>query len=196
LRGREAIAETRKHRAQIAKRLWPKATRYGQIIARLPFVRMVAITGSLAMNNTDEGKDVDYMIITSPGRLWICRERSLYVAHEVVQMIPLSGVAIYCEMRRLNSWTAHYLPNAAALSHDVTRTQYPSLVQRALESLLSLPFIDWLEKWEMERKIARLSREQAASFESYFSADVCKGHIDRHGERVVAAFAVRKELLQ
>jgi hypothetical protein len=62
-----------------------------------------------------------------------------------------------------------------------------------LEILLSLPFGDRLEKWEMERKIARLRREQAASFESYFSADVCKGHIDRHGENAVAAFAVRLE---
>lgn len=227
LRGREAIVETRRRRAQIAKRLWPKATRYGQILARLPFVRMVAITGSLAMNNTDEGKDVDYMIITSPGRLWICRalillaarfaklegvrlcpnylvttnaltlhERSLYVAHEVMQMIPLSGLEIYREMCRLNSWTAQYLPNAAALSHDVTHPQEPARVQRALERLLSLPFLDRLEKWEMERKIARLRREQAASFESYFSADVCKGHIDRHAENVVTAFAARRERLK
>jgi hypothetical protein len=36
-----------------------------------------------------------------------------------------------------------------------------------------------------------LSREQSHSFESYFSADVCKGHVDKHGENVVTALAAR-----
>jgi hypothetical protein len=225
LRGREHIVETRERRAEIAQRLWPKAARYGRIIAGLPFVRMVAVTGSLAMNNTDEGKDIDYMIVTAPGRLWTCRalsllvarfaklegvslcpnylvttkalelrERSLYVAHELVQMVPLSGMEIYREMRQRNRWTMDYLPNAT-LTPQVPQTrrplQKPAAVQRLLEIVLSLPFGDWLEQWEMKRKIARLRREQSGSFESYFSADVCKGHIDRHGENVVTALAVR-----
>ena len=223
LRGREKIVEVRKRRAEIAKRLWPKAARYGRIIARLPFVRMVAVTGSLAMNNTDEGKDIDYMIVTTPGHLWTCRalsllvarfarlegvslcpnylvttnalefkERSLYVAHELAQMRPLSGMEVYYEMCRLNSWMIDYLPNASLVPEMPQRMKpVQKLIQRVLEILLSLPFGNWLEKWEMDRKIARLTREQSASFESYFSADVCKGHIDRHGENVVTALAVR-----
>src|SRR5215207_9589054 len=121
LHGREKIVETRKRRATIAAQLWPKAVRYGRIIARLPFVRMITVTGSLAMNNTQEEQDIDYMIVTAPGHLWTCRalsllvarwaelegvklcpnylvttnalafkERSLYVAHELTQMVPLS----------------------------------------------------------------------------------------------------------
>ncbi len=227
LRGREKIVATRKRRAEVARRLWPKAVRYGRILAQLPFVRMVAVTGSLAMNNTDEGKDVDYMIVTAPDRLWLCRalsllvrrfaklegvslcpnylvttnalelqERSLYVAHELAQMIPLSGPETYREIIRLNRWMVAYLPNAflaPELPPDVKPLQKRSIIQRVLEIFLSLPFGDWLEKWEMDRKIARLTREQSASFESCFSADVCKGHIDRHGENVVTALAVRLE---
>jgi hypothetical protein len=45
----------------------------------------------------------------------------------------------------------------------------------------------------MNRKIKRLSLEQSSSIESFFSADVCKGHIDRHGESVVTALAARME---
>ncbi|MGZ9223643.1 MAG: hypothetical protein ACXW4Q_16180, partial [Anaerolineales bacterium] len=143
LRGREHIVETRKRRAIIAAQLWPKAVRYGRMIAMLPFVRMVAVTGSLAMKNADEGNDVDYMIVTAPNRLWTCRalslllarlaklegvnlcpnylvttnalelkERSLYVAHELAQMIPLAGMKTYREIRRLNLWIHDYLPNA------------------------------------------------------------------------------------
>ena len=66
LRGREYIVETRKRRAHVAARLWTRSARYGRVIASLPFVKMVAVTGSLAMNNTDEGNDVDYMIVTAP----------------------------------------------------------------------------------------------------------------------------------
>jgi hypothetical protein len=226
LRGRERIVEIRERRLEVATRLWPTALRYGRIIARLPFVRMVAVTGSLAMNNADEGKDVDYMIVTTPKRLWLCRalallvtrfarregvnlcpnylvttnalelkERSLYVAHELAQMVPLSGMEIYYETCRLNGWVTDYLPNAAAMPErfQTLRTvEKRSMVQRALELLLRLPFGDWLEKWEMSRKVARLRREQSASSESYFSADVCKGHIDRHGQKTEAA--VREKL--
>ena len=225
LRAREEIVETRKRRAKIAARLWRKATRYGRIIARLPFVRMVAVTGSLSMNNAEEGKDIDYMIVTEPNHLWTCRalslliariaklegvqlcpnylvtihalelnERSLYVAHEVTQMIPISGVEIYEDIRRCNDWIHDYLPHASgapALPPGVMAVKEPSLFQRALESIFRLPFGTWLERWEMNRKIAKLTREQSHSFESYFSPNVCKGHIDKHGENIVTALAVR-----
>lgn len=217
LRGREEIVETRKQRARVASRLWPKAARYGRMIASLPFVRMVAITGSLAMNNTDEGKDVDYLIVTAPNHLWTCRalsllvarlaklegvnlcpnylvttkalgldEHSLYVAHELAQMIPLSGLEIYSEMRCLNDWMADYLPNALKapeMPPGLKLAQKRSLIKNILEFIFCHPLASWFEKWEMDRKIARLTREQSSSFESYFSADICKGHIDRHRQK-------------
>ena len=225
LRGREEIVDVRKRRAHVANRLWRKAVRYGRIIATLPFVKMVAITGSLAMNNTDEGKDVDYMIVTAPNRLWTCRalsllvarianlegislcpnylittnalelkEQSLYVAHELAQMIPLSGMNIYQEIRNRNSWVDNYLPNATEapeMPGGVRLFTDSSIIQRVLEIVLSLPFGRWLEQWEMKRKIERLTHEQSRSVESYFSADVCKGHIDKHGEQVGTALAAR-----
>lgn len=227
LRGREEIVETRKRRAEIASQLWPKAIRYGRILALLPFVRMVAVTGSLAMNNADEGKDVDYMIVTAPNYLWTCRalsllvarlaklegvslcpnylvttramklkERSLYVAHELAQMIPLSGMEIYSEIRRLNVWIDDYLPNALIepeIPQGLKRLEKPSALQRVLELLSRLPFGQWFENWEMKRKIARLTREQSSSFESYFSADVCKGHIDRHKQKTETAIEEKLE---
>jgi hypothetical protein len=228
LRGRERIVETRQRRANVARRLWPKAARYGWMIACMPFVRMVAVTGSLAMNNTDEGKDIDFMIVTAPGHLWTCRalillvarfakmegvdlcpnylvttnalelqERSLYVAHELTQMIPLSGMEIYAELRRLNGWIADYLPKALMapeMPSGVERIQRRSGIQRALETLFRLPLANWFEQWEMDRKIARLRREQSASSESYFSSDVCKGHIDKHRQKT--EHAIQEKLKQ
>jgi hypothetical protein len=186
---------------------------------------MVAVTGSLAMKNADEGKDVDYMVVTAPNHLWTCRalcllvarfaklegvslcpnylvttnamdlkERSLYVAHELAQMIPLSGIEIYREMCRLNSWVHDYLPNALnepEFPYGLQPAGSSSVFQRVLEIFLCLPGANWLEKWEMDRKIARLTREQFSSFESYFSADVCKGHIDRHGQKTESVLIER-----
>jgi hypothetical protein len=225
LQGREEIVETRQRREEVARRLWPKAAGYGRIIASLPFVRMVAVTGSLAMNNTEPGRDIDYLIVTAPNHLWVCRalillvarfarlegvhlcpnylvttnalelqEHSLYVAHELAQMIPLFGRETYDEMRRLNGWTSDYLPNALKapeMPPGVKLIQRRTGIQRALETIFRLPLFGWVERWEMNRKIKRLSREQSVSMESYFSADVCKGHIDRHGQNVVTALDVR-----
>lgn len=50
-----------------------QAYRYSRTIARFPFVKGVCISGSLAKGSVEPDADVDYFIITSPGRLWICR---------------------------------------------------------------------------------------------------------------------------
>ncbi len=222
LPGREAIIGTRRRRAEAGLRLWPQAMRYGHLIAGLPFVRMVAVTGSLAVNNAEQGTDIDYLIVTAPGHLWTCRalalvvsrtvrlagvnlcpnylltegnleltDRTLYVARELVQMIPLSGFAVYARMRQLNSWTNEFLPNAGGpqeFPRAAGRLRTPTRLQRILESLLDTAPARRFENWEMRRKIDRLSREQAGSPEAVFSRDLCKGHADRHGQRTEQAF--------
>ena len=228
LSGREIIVVTRKRRAGVASQLWTKAILYGQVIASLPFVRMVAVTGSLAMDNTEDGKDIDYIIVTQKGYLWTCRamtlaiarvarldgvtlcpnylitenaleleNRSLYVARELAQMIPLSGMEVYIHMRCLNSWTDEYLPNAKdapQLPAGILPIKAPFLFQRVMEFILKVLPTSWFERWEMNRKIAKLSREQGSSPEAKFTADICKGHVNRHGQKTENA--IREKLEQ
>ena len=70
---REAIIPLRRRREQIATRMWPHALTYGAAIARLPYVRMVALTGALPVHNVEPGDDYDYLIVTAPGRVWVTR---------------------------------------------------------------------------------------------------------------------------
>ena len=73
LAGRSPIIPIRERRAQTAHELWQVALHYVKAIARIPFIRMVAVTGALAVDNPAEADDIDYLIITEPGRLWLCR---------------------------------------------------------------------------------------------------------------------------
>jgi hypothetical protein len=96
LRGREGLVEVRGRRAALAEQLWPAAVTYGHLIASFPFVRMVAVTGSLAWHNIDDSPtldrppDIDYMIVTEPGRLWLCR----WVIGALRHVLRLRGVFI------------------------------------------------------------------------------------------------------
>lgn len=153
LRGHESAFETRKTRAARAGDYWRRAAHYGRRLSHLPFVRMVAVTGGLAMDNMSDG-DIDYLIITEPGRLWLCRalivaevrlaalrgtelcpnyflseraleltERNLFTAHEVTQMVPLAGMSIYQQLRHVNRWTDAFLPNAGGAPRRIAAVE-------------------------------------------------------------------------
>ena len=73
LQGREETVAIRQKRQAAASRLWPRALHYARIMYCLPFARMVAVTGALTCYNVDEDDDIDYLVVTESGRLWLCR---------------------------------------------------------------------------------------------------------------------------
>jgi hypothetical protein len=81
LPGRKSIVETRLHREKVSAHLWRKGLRYGRAIALLPFVRMVSVTGTLAVNNAEMGEDIDYLIVSAPHRVWLARLFVLGLVH-------------------------------------------------------------------------------------------------------------------
>jgi hypothetical protein len=82
LAGQGEHAALRESRAEANQQLWAAARRYAVALAALPFVRMVAVTGSLAVyNSRDAADDIDYLIVTAPGRLWLARFFAVMLTH-------------------------------------------------------------------------------------------------------------------
>ena len=73
LANRDETVRTRMAREQASRIAFQRACRYGYFLGSLPFVRMVTLTGSLAMLNLSRDADMDYMLVTQPGRLWLAR---------------------------------------------------------------------------------------------------------------------------
>jgi hypothetical protein len=65
--------ETRNVKEKRAEKYYRKLPKYLRIIKAFPFVRGVGISGSLSKNVMHEDGDIDYFIVTAPGRLWVCR---------------------------------------------------------------------------------------------------------------------------
>jgi glycosyltransferase involved in cell wall biosynthesis len=70
-KGRERLVELRRERAAHSPPRWDEARRYARRLRRVPFVRMVAVCGSQAMENAPPGGDIDFFVITAPRRLWL-----------------------------------------------------------------------------------------------------------------------------
>ncbi len=72
-KGRSQIIYKRLIRTRISKRKLYLARRAAKVLALIKSVRMVGLTGSLAMQNAGDDSDIDLMIITSKNNLWITR---------------------------------------------------------------------------------------------------------------------------
>lgn len=73
LKGREKIIKTRIERQKISDQKWKKAGRIISKLQMLPYFKLVAVSGSLALDNTKKQSDIDLLIITKHKRIWTVR---------------------------------------------------------------------------------------------------------------------------
>jgi hypothetical protein len=72
LPGRASVASRRHGQVRAdAERL--NVTRHVRLVSQFPFVRSVCLTGSYAKHVLIADADIDYLIVTEPGRLWLAR---------------------------------------------------------------------------------------------------------------------------
>ncbi|NUN68492.1 MAG: hypothetical protein HUU02_02150 [Bacteroidetes bacterium] len=68
-----SAAAERRNGEREAERMLTIARSVARLMKRVPFIRAVFITGSLSKSIADRKSDIDFMIVTAPGRLWIVR---------------------------------------------------------------------------------------------------------------------------
>jgi D-beta-D-heptose 7-phosphate kinase/D-beta-D-heptose 1-phosphate adenosyltransferase len=155
LAGRQGLILKRLMRHRISQRKLLIARKAASVFAVMPTVKMVGITGALAMENADTESDIDFLVITRKGTLWLTRlftlltlrlvglptrrfddkkqadklclnmwldesrlvwpkkDRNLYTAHEIAQIVPLvNKEQTYERFIYLNRWVRLYWPNA------------------------------------------------------------------------------------
>ena len=73
LKGREGIVSLRKKRSIWQPDKWDIARRAAKVLSSIPMVRLVGVTGGLAMNNADQADDIDLFIVVADRWLWTTR---------------------------------------------------------------------------------------------------------------------------
>ena len=65
--------EKRKHGNFEAKKIMPKVKKVAKFVSQFPFIKGVAISGSLSKGYFDNDSDFDFFVITKTKRVWISR---------------------------------------------------------------------------------------------------------------------------
>jgi len=210
LAGRESIIEIRKHREAHSRKLFQLAWKYGRIMGALPFIRMVALTGSLAVMNSSNNADFDYMLVAASGRVWIGRAFAL-LFNRITRLFGYTLCPNLIVSENALIWSRHDLYSARELCQMIpvsgmdtyhklmqangwVRDFLPNVIiqasktskdakarrQRFLEFPLGGKLGDRIENWEMKRKIACFLQQDGFSDETVFNADMCQGNFDHH----------------
>lgn len=221
LADRAEIVDIRNQRRENSHKAYRRALFYGRILGRLPFIRMAALTGSLAMLNLSKNRDMDYMLVAKPGRVWTARAFALLfgrlarlLGDVICPNVIVSENAL--EWNARNMYTAREFAQMVFVSGADVFCQLceanvwvndflPNFVilsgakdhdaenakPSIFESLLNGKLGDFFESWEMSRKIARFKRQKGYGAETNFSTDVCQGNFDHHGSWALKAFEER-----
>lgn len=165
--GRERLVAVRRRRERIAQDLWTQARRYAQWMARVPFMRMVAVSGSLAVQNAEARSDIDLFCITAPNRLWLART-CIVPLSKLTRLLPRRFPSYLCpnyilalndlDVDNRNLFTAHEITQAVPLwggavyrrfLHENTwvRTFLPDTRFERPAHTLQEPTPPWYTRW-------------------------------------------------
>jgi len=217
LRGREGWVPLRRARQRRSRDLIERHRRALATLARLPFVRLVALSGACARDNAADD-DVDVFLIVRRGRAWavclaqmlLCKllgvrrtlcvnyvldeallalpERDLFTASEIVGLRPLAGGETYRRFVAANAWVAALYPNFLDRYREESWQVREPASPRWLETLLELGPAPLLEATSRLLLGARLRRKARGAAGVELTPHRLKLHTRDHRPRVAAAF--------
>jgi D-beta-D-heptose 7-phosphate kinase/D-beta-D-heptose 1-phosphate adenosyltransferase len=104
VRGSGRLIYKRTVRKRISQKKIKIAKKATRVISLMGNVKMVGISGSLAMENAEEGGDIDLMIITKKGKLWTTRVVVYFLLKLFGFFIRTSGKVNQKDGLCLNIW--------------------------------------------------------------------------------------------
>lgn len=216
-RGRADLALTRARREAFSREMLERDRRILSFVSAMPFVRMVALSGSLAHLNAEGVADLDLFVITSAGRVWsvtltvlivarllgwrkrlclnyVISEQQLAIepadmfsANQIIHLRPIAGQRTYRRFLDANPFVAARYPNF--------RYQTSDLICRAgtrwLEGVLSFGIAPAAER--LARRIYGWHlRRRSATWRSIdqvrLEPECLKLHISSHRADTLARF--------
>jgi hypothetical protein len=85
LKGRKKTIDLRKKREQWSQKKLQIALRVARWLRLIPWIKMVAVTGALAMKNADQKDDIDLLVVTNKNRLWLSRLLVVFLVELIAQ---------------------------------------------------------------------------------------------------------------
>ncbi len=73
LRGSEGLVKIRQSRVSPTQKKIDRSIRIANLLRFFPGIRMVGLTGSVAASNAGTKDDIDVLVVTAPGRIWLTR---------------------------------------------------------------------------------------------------------------------------
>ena len=141
--GRADLVDTRTRREALSRDLLERDRGLIALVSRMPFVRMVAVSGSLAHLNAERSADLDLFVITAPHRVWSVtlsvlliarllgwRKRmclnyviseaalpiaphDLFSANQIIHLRPIVGHDVFSRFIEANPFVRAFYPNFA-----------------------------------------------------------------------------------
>jgi hypothetical protein len=216
--GCESWLELREARRAHSAHLLERHAEALALLARFPFVRLVALSGACAHDNATD-PDVDVFLVTAPRRAWavtlaltiwsrlrglrrsLCLnyvvdehalslpERDVFTATEVVGLKPLAGRSAYRRFVENNAWVGERYPNFFASHVEASRDLPEVAAPRWLERVLDFGPAQLLEMISRGVLGARLRAKGRGRPGVSLSAHRLKLHTQDHAPRLRAAFA-------
>jgi hypothetical protein len=222
-RGRRDLLATRARREAISRALLDELQQPLRLVTRMPFVRMVALSGSLAHLNAEADADLDLFVVTAPRRVWtttvtilacarlmgwrrrlclnyVVSEQAMWVApadlfsaNQIVHMQPLTGAATYASFLAANRFVARFYPNFAGRTLASDAT-----AASWFEPIINLtvgPFLEWACRLLYRTHLNRQAHTWRSRDQVRLDAECLKLHTHSHRRTVMEQFERALDLL-
>jgi hypothetical protein len=162
-RGRRDLLDLRHAREVISRSVLKELRQPLSLVLRMPFVRLVALSGSLAHLNASGKADLDLFVITKANRVWsvtttllvlarvfgwrrqLClnyvisethlavEPDDLFSANQIIHLRPLSGADVYARFLAANSFVQRFYPNFSPRALDAAPQPARGVLEAALD---------------------------------------------------------------